>query len=426
MQTILSFVPDNAARSVDNLRGNFFAPMSRKTVHEQRIRVRRSHNGVVHAVVGKGAGTLCLLLLLTHARPDVGDHQIRIARGFLGGVELRDSVASRRHQLAIRTVALRAADAQLEVELAGGVDERVAHVVAIADPGDGRPLDVAPALPERLNVREQLTRVIGIAEAVDNGHRRVGRKALEDVMPESADHDRIGHARQDARRIFHGLAATQLRVARREKDRAAAKLAHARLERDACTGGCLLEHHGQHFPAQRFVAFAGRMQTLEFDRAANQPRERVGVQIEQRQKMLCSHDLGPKTYVPIRGSQRGDYPLSARSLAMSSTSWSSSASLMISGGKRRTTLPAVTLMITPRSSPAPTNSPQGRSSSMPTISPRPRISRTSARSPNACSSAPRRYSPRAAARATRSSSSMASMTASAVRQASGLPPNVVP
>ena len=66
----------------------------------------------------------------------------------------------------------------------------------------------------------------------------------------------------------------------------------------------------------------------------------------------------------------------AISAASVSMIWSTSAAWMTSGGSRRITLSAVTLISRPCSSAACTRWPQGSRSSMPTISPRPRISTT--------------------------------------------------
>lgn len=83
----------------------------------------------------------------------------------------------------------------------------------------------------REHVREHLARVVLVRETVDDRYARVFREALDDVLPERADHDDVHHARNDLCCVFDRFAAPKLRVARAHEDGVAAKLENAGFER---------------------------------------------------------------------------------------------------------------------------------------------------------------------------------------------------
>jgi hypothetical protein len=75
--------------------------------------------------------------------------------------------------------------------------------------------------------------------------------AKRSILPEGADHDDVGHAGDDLRRVFDRLTAPKLGIARVQEDRVAAELVNAGFERQARTRGILLEDHGQRAVVQR-------------------------------------------------------------------------------------------------------------------------------------------------------------------------------
>ena len=72
-------------------------------------------------------------------------------------------------------------------------------------------------------------------------------------MRERANHDAVDVARQDARGVGDRLAAPELDVARRQKQRVAAELERADLERHARSGGRLHEDHRERFSGERLL-----------------------------------------------------------------------------------------------------------------------------------------------------------------------------
>ncbi|KAF5289491.1 hypothetical protein FQR65_LT20825 [Abscondita terminalis] len=345
--------------SVDDLGLDFLAPVGRQAVHEQGIGACGGHHLGVHAPVGEGLLAGLVLGLVAHAGPHVGGDQV----GALAGVQrvLEDLVAALARRLAaegqrlVDLVAAGRADMDREAQQVGRLQPGVGHVVAIADPGDGLALDRAAVLDEGEDVGQDLAGMELVGQAVDDGHARVLGKAHDLVLAVGADHHQVGHAADDARAVLDGLGAAQLAVARGQVDHRAAELVHAGLEAHAGARAGLLEDHGQRAVAQRVVLLVVLELLLDQGRAF----EQVGV--------LVGREVG-KLEIVLDGGHgqvlHSDRNCTIRGLSLATTS-SASASVMISGGTRRTTVSAVTLNSRPASAPRPSSAPQGLASSMP-------------------------------------------------------------
>src|SRR3569832_1077206 len=81
--------------------------------------------------------------LLAHAGPHVGHHEICAAGGGHGFVAESDAFAGGPHDVGIGRITVGAGDAQVEVEQLRGMNIRMAHIIAVAQPGDGLAADVA-------------------------------------------------------------------------------------------------------------------------------------------------------------------------------------------------------------------------------------------------------------------------------------------
>ena len=167
---------------------------------------------------------------------------------------------------------------------------RIADVVRVADPRDRPAGDVAAMLHVRVDVREDLARVVFVGEAVDHRHPRVFSEAFDDGLLERADHHDVDHARDHPRDVLDRLAARQLRVAAIQVDRDAAELVHARLERHAGARGRFFEHHRQCAVAQRLVEFVALESLLDPLRAGEQVVELVAREIAELQEMPGRRD----------------------------------------------------------------------------------------------------------------------------------------
>jgi len=154
VQPVLGFRKYHALRTVDDLGSDFLAPVGRQAMHEQRVGFSGSHGFGVDLKILKHGFALFLLFFLTHASPDVGHHQIGLLSGLLGRIEKRHPMPGGIDDALLRAVIDRAGDVQLKVELAGGIDIRMAHIIAVADPGHGFAGDVAAKFKIGLHIRQ--------------------------------------------------------------------------------------------------------------------------------------------------------------------------------------------------------------------------------------------------------------------------------
>ena len=195
-------------------------------------------------------------------------------------------VAVEARALGLDFVTGRRRDVHVEVEQLGGLQPRVADVVGIADPGDGTTLDRTAVFHERVDVREDLAGVVLVREAVDHGHAGVAGEALDDLLLERADHHGVAHPGDHLRGVLDGFAATELRVARVEVDRAAAELLHPGLEREAGAGRGLLEDHDQRAVGERPVAFVALEARLDDPGAFEEIGELFAREVLELEEML--------------------------------------------------------------------------------------------------------------------------------------------
>ena len=154
---------------------------------------------------------------------------------------------------------------------------------------------------------------------------------------EGADHDGVDIAGQDPRRVGDGLAAAELHLLAGEHQRLAAELAHADIEGDAGAGRGLVEDHRQHLAVERALLGAARpcgacaLMAEPTSRTRRSSRAGEIAEIEEVAGLVIRRL--PAGRRPAAGFERGAGGLDAarRPRAIS-------ASVMISGGRRRATL----------------------------------------------------------------------------------------
>ena len=129
-----------------------------------------------------------------------------------------------------RLVAFRACDIEAKVEQHCRIDPRLADIVAITHPRDCFAFDRAAMLNKGLDIRQQLAGVVVVRQAIDDRDLRIFREAHNLIMAKRPNHHHIDHTGDHSRRVFHRLAATQLRIVWGKKDSVAAKLRHARFK----------------------------------------------------------------------------------------------------------------------------------------------------------------------------------------------------
>ena len=111
-----------------------------------------------------------------------------------------------------------------------GHHQRRTDVVPVAEVHNAHAFEPAEPLSDREHVGERLAGVGFVGEAVDHRDLRVLGQLLDVVLRERADHDCVGIARQDARRVGDGFAPAELRIGRIQHDALPAELAHGDVE----------------------------------------------------------------------------------------------------------------------------------------------------------------------------------------------------
>src|SRR5690606_7851845 len=201
----------------------------------------------------------------------------------------------------------------------------------------------------------------------------------------------------------------KLGIPRRPENAGATELRHGHLERHARARRGLFNDHPECLGAHDVVALNTLLHRLQLNGAGNQPVQLCRRQIQQGEKVAHAHAASCAATKASTASLRR----STRSVI--------SSSRITSGGIRRTTDSAVTLISRPRSRHRPTSSPQGRSNCTPLIRPWPRTSLTMVISAKASRRAWRSNSPRAGT-VSITPALRVSTTVTAVAQPSGLPP----
>src|SRR5882762_5653956 len=417
MQSILRFLPHHALRAVDHVASDFLSAMGGQAVHEQGIGAGKPHHFRIHLPILEIALALFVLRLEAHAGPHVGGHQIGAARRFHGIVELLVVIgAVEPGALRLDLVAGRGGNVYVEAQYLGGLQPGVADVVRVPDPRHRLSADRPAPLDEGVDVRKDLAGMVFIGQPVDHRHARVRGETRDDLLLKGADHRDVAHARNHLGRVFHRLAAPELRIAGAEEDRRTAQLVHAGLERQPGARALLLENHHQRAIEERVVRLVGLELLLYPARAPEQVFELVPPEVPELQKVLRRRHETVRQWVTAASAL-----LAARKVPITlltpSISNCTSVSFMFSGGSSRTTVSAVTLISRPASRPRSTRSPQGRSSSIPIMRPFPRIFLTPAAPASFAAMPSRMMLPSLPARAASPSSSMTASVARAATQA---------
>jgi hypothetical protein len=114
--------------------------------------------------------------LVAHAGPHVGGDQVGAAAGVERMLVHRAGIAADAGHVRIQLVAERRAHVQLEAQDVGGLQPRVGHVVAVADPGHHLARDAAAVLDEGEDVGQHLARVVFVGEPLITGTREWAAK----------------------------------------------------------------------------------------------------------------------------------------------------------------------------------------------------------------------------------------------------------
>ena len=186
----------------------------------------------------------------------------------------------------IRCVLRRTGDRHVDPGERARLEQRVCDVVAaVADERDAPAGQVAERLLDRQQVGERLARMVLVESALTTGTRRPAGELVDRLLRERADHDRVDVARERAGGVGDRLAAPELQLLRRQRDRRRAEPGGGRRERDARPCRRLLEDAGDRPAAERVLVAVGLvLHRLRRARAARSSI--VGSRSEIRREVL--------------------------------------------------------------------------------------------------------------------------------------------
>jgi hypothetical protein len=171
--------------------------------------------------------------------------------------------------------------------LGGAEQQRVRHVVPVAQVGDRQAGELAALLADGEQIGQALARVLEVRQRVDHGNGRRGREQLQALLFERSHDDRIHVPRQRPTRVLDRLAAPELQLGRRQRDGVTACRLHGDVERDPRPGRGLLEDQGDRAPGQSVGVVAGL--GLDLGGQVEQVAELARGQVVDRQEVSVVH-----------------------------------------------------------------------------------------------------------------------------------------
>src|SRR2546426_507834 len=258
VQTVFRLIKDNRLGPIDYLVRDLQTAMRRQAVHDDRVLLRVVKELRVDLVRLEHLLALLLLFFLAHRDPNVGVHDIGPLHGGngiiddvnLGSAVLRD--APRRHEdFGVRLVTAGTGRGHVHADNCGAEEKRIAYVVAVPDVDEFQPLERAPVLQDREEIRDDLAGVFLVIEAVDHRHTRIPGEFEDVLSAERPIHDAVHIAAQHPRGVGDRLAPSDLQVVRAQEEGVTAELGHPDLERHARPGRGLLENHCEALAPER-------------------------------------------------------------------------------------------------------------------------------------------------------------------------------
>ena len=275
--------------------------MCRQAVEKDRIGFGHGHQCLINLERGHRR-QLVVGMFLPHRNPGIGDEHIRTGSGLRSRIEQIDPRAALTRlfdPVHLRLITLRRADADVELEQPRRLENRMEHIVAIAQPCQFEPRQSLAVLDHRQQVGHDLARVRGIGQPVDDRHAGIFCHFLDLGVIVGTDHDRIGHAAEHARGVGNAFATPELAARRIEHQCTAAELSHRDVEADARTGRAFLEDHRKDMTVERAVRISlppgpAHARRLAIDRIVDHRRDGIGPGIRKIEEMC--HQLVSGTW----------------------------------------------------------------------------------------------------------------------------------
>ena len=170
MQAVFRFLEDLVRVRLEHLGRDLLLAVSGQAVLHHAARLGGGEQLVVHLIALERLHAHFLLGLHAHRRPSVRDDHVRVLRGLhrvVGEEEVRVALCKGEH-VRVRAVALGGRDRDLHAGLEAADDQRVRHVVAVADVAHLEALEHRELLADGHQVSQHLAGMAEIGQAVDD------------------------------------------------------------------------------------------------------------------------------------------------------------------------------------------------------------------------------------------------------------------
>ena len=209
--------------------------MRGKAVHEERLWTSDGHDFAIHSI--RFERTLfSVTFRLTHAGPGVGVDSERALNGtdVVGDLDACAGAHAASNALtdhgAIGLEALGRDHRDSKAEDGCRLNERMADVVAVANPRESRVIEMKAAFDKRLQVSERLAGMVHVAQCVDDWNARGCRKVNHRGVRVHARHDGMAPALEVFAVIADGFAGAERCFAVVKVNGLAAQAKHSNFE----------------------------------------------------------------------------------------------------------------------------------------------------------------------------------------------------
>src|SRR5215469_1879233 len=249
VESIFRLIVNDGTRRIDHALSHFQAPVGGQAVQEHGIGRGLSEELLIDLIPREGDLTLSRFAFLTHAGPHVRVNGLRASNGFLGRTENLDFAATLPrsslcfgNNAGIGFIAFRGRDAQMNSGACANAQQRMAHVIAVANIGELQTSQIAEAFLESEEIGQGLAGMKLVGERVDYGNGGVCGQLIQSFLGEDPRDDALHPALEIPSDIANRLTLAQPRGGVVQKDGRTAEIGDARLKRDTSAQGRFFEN----------------------------------------------------------------------------------------------------------------------------------------------------------------------------------------
>ena len=292
MQTVFCFVEDFVCMSFKHLSGDFFLTVCRQAVENHCAGTCSREYLVIDLEACKSLASFDCFAFLTHRSPDVGFENVCIGChlfDIVADAEVASVLLSKCHDVRMRVITFRACNRDFHTNSQCADDQRVCHIVAVADVAEIQAVECTLIFTDGHQVSQNLTGMCIVGQAVDNRDAAETSQIFDFLLFKGTDHNTVEVTGEYAGSILNRFAAADLQVTGGEELCEAAQLVHTGFERNTGTGGGFLEDHTEGFAFQQMMGNTMLLVIFELIGEVEDIDDFFLIQISHFQKMF-GHD----------------------------------------------------------------------------------------------------------------------------------------